>query len=87
MGPSQIVWDEIVTFWIVWWLLPAGFMARLWAFTLFRFFDAVKPGPVGWADRSFKGFGALGGFGILPGGLVAGFLTLLVLAMSRAAGW
>ncbi len=88
MDPGQIVWDEIVTFWIVLWLLlPAGFIAQLCAFALFRFFDAVKPGPVGWADRRFKRFGAAGGLGILLDDLVAGFLTLLVLALSRAAGW
>lgn len=83
--PGSIVWDEIVTFWIVLWLLlPAGFAAQLWAFVLFRFFDAVKPGPIRWADRAFKGFGARGGFGILLDDLLAGFATLLVLALGRA---
>ena len=82
--PSAVVWDEIVCFWIVLWLLmPAGWLAQGAAFALFRFFDAVKPGPVGWADRSFKGLGWRGGFGILVDDLVAAFCTLLVLALWR----
>ena len=79
--PAAIVWDEIVCFWIVLWLLtPAGFLGQLCAFGLFRFFDAVKPGPMGWADRTFKGEGWKGGFGILADDLLAAFCTLLVLA-------
>jgi phosphatidylglycerophosphatase A len=82
--PGNIVWDEIVAFWLVLWLLlPAGFGAQLWAFVLFRFFDAAKPGPVGWADKSFKGFGWRGGFGIMFDDLVAAFCTLLVIALWR----
>ena len=82
--PSAVVWDEIVCFWIVLWLLlPAGWMGQLAAFLLFRLFDAAKPGPVGWADRAFKGWGWRGGFGILADDLVAAFCTLLVLALWR----
>jgi len=82
--PSAIVWDEIVCFWIVLWLLlPAGWAAQTMAFVLFRFFDAVKPGPMGWADRQFKGLGWRGGFGILADDLAAAFCTLLVFAFWR----
>src|SRR4051812_31756980 len=82
--PSAVVWDEIACFWIVLWLvLPAGWIAQLAAFALFRFFDAVKPGPVGWADRHFKGWGWRGGFGIMVDDLVAAFCTLVVLALWR----
>jgi phosphatidylglycerophosphatase A len=82
--PGAIVWDEIVAFWLVLWLvMPTGFWGQLAAFALFRFFDAAKPGPVAWADRQFKGFGARGGFGILFDDLVAAFCTLLVLALWR----
>ena len=82
--PGNIVWDEIVAFWLVLWLLlPAGFWTQFWAFVLFRFFDAAKPGPVGWADRLFKGFGWRGGFGIMFDDLVAAFCTLLVIAIWR----
>ncbi|WP_229722848.1 phosphatidylglycerophosphatase A family protein [Xylophilus rhododendri] len=85
LDPSNIVWDEVVAFWLVLWvLMPAGWLAQLAAFALFRFFDAVKPGPVGWADRSFHGFGPRGGFGILADDFVAAFLTLLVMAAWKA---
>ncbi len=82
--PGSIVWDEVVAFWLVLWLIaPAGFSAQVVAFALFRFFDAAKPGPVAWADRQFKGFGARGGFGILFDDFIAAFCTLLVIALWR----
>jgi phosphatidylglycerophosphatase A len=82
--PGAIVWDEIVAMWLILFLtMPAGFIAQLSAFLLFRFFDIVKPGPVVWADRLFKGFGWRGGWGILFDDLVAAFCTLLVLALWR----
>jgi phosphatidylglycerophosphatase A len=84
MDPSAIVWDEIVCFWLVLWLVtPAGWSAQLAAFLLFRFFDAVKPGPIAWADQRFKGYGWRGGFGILADDLLAAFCTLFVLALWR----
>ena len=84
LDPGNIVWDEVVAFWIVLWLLlPAGFWAQLAAFALFRFFDAVKPGPVAWADNLYHGFGWKGGFGILLDDLVAALCTLLVIAAWR----
>ena len=82
--PGSIVWDEIVAFWGVMWLvMPAGWLGQLVAFALFRYFDAAKPGPVGWADQTFKGGGARGGFGILFDDMVAAFFTLLVIALWR----
>lgn len=85
LDPGSIVVDEVVAFWIVLWLvLPAGFVAQLVAFVLFRFFDAVKPGPVGWADSLFHGFGWRGGLGIVLDDLVAAFCTLLVIALWKA---
>ena len=82
--PGSIVWDEVVAFWMVLWLvMPTGFWVQLVAFALFRYFDAAKPGPVAWADKSFKGFGARGGFGIMFDDLVAAFCTVLVIAAWR----
>ena len=82
--PSAIVWDEVVAFWLILWLiLPTSFWGQLTAFALFRFFDAAKPGPVGWADAQFKGFGWRGGFGILFDDFVAAFCTLLVISLWR----
>lgn len=82
LDPGNIVWDEVVAFWIVLWLvMPTGLWGQLVAFVLFRFFDAVKPGPVAWADQLFHGYGAKGGFGIMLDDLVAAFCTLLVMAL------
>jgi phosphatidylglycerophosphatase A len=84
IDPSPIVVDEIASFWLVLWLLtPAGWGTQLAAFVLFRLFDALKPGPVGWADRQFHGFGWRGGLGVLLDDLVAAFCTLFVLAAWR----
>jgi len=70
--------------WLILWLwMPAGFVGQLAAFLLFRFFDALKPGPVAWADAHFKGWGWRGAWGILFDDLVAAFCTLLVLALWR----
>ena len=83
--PGAIVWDEIVAFWLVLWLVtPTSFGGELAAFVLFRYFDAAKPGPVGWADRLFKGLGWRGGWGILFDDFVAAFCTLLVIAIWRS---
>jgi phosphatidylglycerophosphatase A len=82
--PGAIVWDEFIAMWLILWLvLPAGFAGQLLAFALFRFFDAVKPGPVAWADQLFKGFGWRGGWGILFDDLVAAACTLMVIALWR----
>jgi phosphatidylglycerophosphatase A len=88
--PGAIVWDEVIAFWIVLWvLMPAGWFAQVTAFVLFRFFDAVKPGPVRWADQRFKArlgqadeaIGWRQGFGIVFDDLVAAGCTLLFMAV------
>jgi phosphatidylglycerophosphatase A len=84
LDPGAIVVDEIMSFWLVLWvLMPAGFAAQLAAFAIFRLLDAVKPGPVGWADGLFHGFGWRGGLGIIFDDLVAAFCTLFLLAAWR----
>ena len=92
LDPGSIVWDEIIAFWLVLWLvMPAGFWGQAVAFALFRFFDAAKPGPVGWADRLFHGVNpqtdsrawAKAGFGIMLDDLVAAACALMVIAVWR----
>jgi phosphatidylglycerophosphatase A len=83
--PGFIVWDEVVAFWLILWVLsPASGLMQVLAFALFRYFDAAKPGPVGWADRAFHGGGWRGGFGIMLDDLVAAGCTLLVMAVGTA---
>ena len=61
------------------------------AFVLFRFFDAVKPGPINIVDGFFKKVPVVEnpnfwqtlwpGFGIMIDDVVAAFFTLLVIAL------
>ncbi|HEX6706893.1 MAG TPA: phosphatidylglycerophosphatase A [Albitalea sp.] len=87
--PGAIVWDEVVAFWIVLWLvMPASGWTQLAAFALFRAFDAAKPGPVAWADQLFKGkrnqpIGWRQGLGILFDDLVAALCALILIALWR----
>jgi phosphatidylglycerophosphatase A len=91
--PGCIVWDEVIAFWLVLWLVtPASLLAQSVAFALFRLFDAAKPGPVAWADQLFKPqrdaaggqrIGLSQGFGIMFDDLVAALCTLLVIALWR----
>lgn len=85
--PGAIVWDEVVAFWLVLWIaMPMGFAGQLAAFVLFRIFDTIKAGPVGWADRLVKWQpgerpGWRHGLGIVFDDLVAAAMTLLVMAV------
>ncbi len=85
--PGAIVWDEIVAFWLVLWLVtPASIWAQLWAFVLFRVFDIAKPGPVAWADTMFKvrrgePIAWRQGLGIMFDDVVAALCTLIVIAL------
>jgi phosphatidylglycerophosphatase A len=90
LDPGSIVWDEVAAFWLVLWLtMPQSLAAQVMAFGLFRFFDAVKPGPVGWADALFHHVDphtdarawSKAGFGIMLDDLVAAGCTLLVIAL------
>ena len=68
--PSEIVIDEVVGQWIA--LAPVMIGASyvgvssisLWpgwivAFAMFRLYDIMKPGPVGWADRKDNATGVM----------------------------
>lgn len=92
LDPGSIVWDEIAAFWAVLWLvMPTGLLGQAVAFALFRYFDAAKPGPVGWADRLSHGVDPAtdrhawtrAGFGIMADDLVAAGCTLLAIALWR----
>ncbi|WP_255033733.1 phosphatidylglycerophosphatase A [Rhodoferax sp. TH121] len=92
LDPGNVVIDEIIAFWLVLWLVtPTSLVGQVLAFGLFRFFDAVKPGPVGWADALFhhvdpqtdrRAWGKAG-FGIMLDDLVAAGCTVLVVALWR----
>ena len=46
------------------------------SFVTFRFFDIVKPGPVGWADKNVKG-----AWGVMLDDIIAGVLAGIVSAI------
>lgn len=73
---GAMVWDEMVAFWLVLWLSPAGWLAQLCAFGLFRLFDIVKPAPIRQLDAYFKN-----GFGVMLDDLLAAGYTLIVMAL------
>ncbi|WP_374437801.1 phosphatidylglycerophosphatase A [Inhella sp.] len=89
--PGAIVWDEVLAFWLVLWLVwPATLWQQALLFGLFRFFDAAKPGPVAWADGLFKArreeaIGWRQGLGILLDDFVAAGCTLLLWALGVRA--
>ena len=73
---GAVVWDEIVAIWLVLWLTPATLAWQATAFVVFRFFDIVKPPPIGWVDERTRG-----GFGVMLDDLLAAGYTLVVLAI------
>ena len=89
-----IVWDEIIAFWVVLiFIMPSNIWMQVIAFGFFRFFDAVKPGPIGMIDRYFKKMEDSDdsqssllqilwrGFGIMVDDLAAAFFILLTIAL------
>ena len=76
--PGWVVIDEGAGQLLALSMVPAG-APWLWvvlAFFLFRLFDILKVGPVGWADRR-KGFGWVMADDMLAGGLAAAVIVLL----------
>ena len=84
--PPEFVMDEFAGQWIA--LLPVSFIywntavgfhlviaGAAASFALFRYFDIVKPGPVGWADR------LEGSIGIMLDDLIAGALAAIVISL------
>ncbi|MFK7976183.1 MAG: phosphatidylglycerophosphatase A [Halioglobus sp.] len=69
-----IVWDEFVGFWITMWAVPEKWHWVILGFLLFRFFDVVKPWPIGWLDKRVGG-----GFGIMVDDMIAGVMACGVL--------
>lgn len=73
---SRIVIDEVIGIFIA--LIPAYFniIDYVAAFFLFRMFDAIKPGPVGWIDTHVKG-----AHGVLLDDVVAGIMTAVCIIL------
>lgn len=76
---GAIVWDEIVPFWAVLLLTPAGPAWQLAAFLGFRFYDIVKPPPASFFDTRMKN-----GLGVMMDDVIAAGYTVLTLALGKA---
>ena len=74
-----MVWDETVAFLLVLFFTPVHGYWQAFAFLIFRFFDILKPPPIRYYERRFKG-----GWGVMVDDLLAAFYTLIVLALARA---
>lgn len=86
---GAIVWDEFAGFWITMGIVPLlKLPATEWkwlvaGFVLFRFFDMVKPWPIGWLDKRVHG-----GLGIMIDDIVAGVMAGVSLwLIGRYLGW
>ena len=71
---SAITIDEVLGQLIALIAIPKSIGWVLLAFVGFRVLDILKPDPVGWAERRFKG-----AFGILADDIVAGLVVVAVL--------
>jgi len=71
---AGIVWDEIVGYLITMIAAPSGWQWIVAGFVLFRFFDIIKPWPIGWVDRRVHG-----GLGIMLDDVLAAILAWAVL--------
>lgn len=71
-----IVWDEFVGFWITMIAVPTHWMLIVVGFLLFRFFDIIKPFPIGWLDKRVHG-----GLGIMIDDVIAGLFALIILQL------
>jgi phosphatidylglycerophosphatase A len=75
---GSMVWDEVVAFLLVLFFTPPHILWQAFAFVLFRLFDVLKPGPVRYVEKLFRG-----GFGVMVDDLAAAFFSLICLALLR----
>lgn len=85
----HIVWDEWAGMWITllpfsyihmntenfWQHIsqPSSLASLFLAFIIFRFFDIIKPPPIGWADRKVAG-----GLGVMLDDIIAGVMAIVL---------
>jgi phosphatidylglycerophosphatase A len=76
--PGNIVWDEMVGYWLTVALLPMTWGWWLAGFVAFRFFDILKPWPIRRLERAVGG-----GLGIMLDDVLAAVYAMLILAAAQ----
>lgn len=71
--PSIIIIPTVALDWRYLQTMFGNPLTGLLPFVLFRFFDIIKPFPIGWADKKVSG-----GFGILLDDILAGVMAALL---------
>ena len=74
--PSCIVIDEVIGFLVASLVIPVTALNIVFIFLLFRFFDIVKPFPVGLIDRKIGG-----GLGVVLDDVVAGLYGAVLFSL------
>ena len=74
----EVVIDEVAGQWLTLAAAPLDPVFFAVAFVAFRFFDIVKPWPVGWADKQLRG-----GFGVMADDVLAAVYAALVVIVFR----
>ncbi|QLK87266.1 phosphatidylglycerophosphatase A [Arsenophonus endosymbiont of Aphis craccivora] len=73
---GSIVWDEFIGMWMTLMVIPlVSWQWVLIVFVLFRFFDMLKPWPIGWFDRQVGG-----GLGIMLDDIIAAIFAMVIVA-------
>ena len=72
-----IVWDEVVGYLITMMAVPKTFLWIVVGFAVFRFFDILKPWPIGWVDKHVHG-----GLGIMLDDVLAAVFSLIVIQIA-----
>jgi len=75
---GAIVWDEVVAFLLVLFVVGDDSVRVAVAFLVFRAFDIVKPPPIRQLDAALKN-----GFGVMADDFLAAGYTLIVLAVGE----
>ena len=70
--PLSYMGSDTVDFW-QYISQPFLLIAIIIAFILFRFFDIIKPPPIGWADKKVAG-----GLGIMLDDIIAGIMAAVI---------
>ncbi len=70
----SIIWDEMVSFWLILYFSPKKLIIQLSAFIIFRIIDSLKPPPIKFFEKKLEG-----GIGIMLDDVFAALYTGILL--------